>query len=116
MTKMEKYASTEHKNTDKEWWENEMITWDEVKSMITFEEYCNNDLYADLEELQNNPDYQCSIRYNGKTYTGFSISKERNEICIFNDQGDSYSMDLNDFVEYVRKGEIKMNVTKIQGI
>ena len=93
-----------------------MITWDGIKSMIPFEEYCNNGLYAGLEALQNNPDYQCSIKCNGKTYTGFSISKERNEICIFNDQGDSYYMDLNDFVEYVRKGKIKMNVTQIQGI
>ena len=26
MTKMEKYTSTERKNTDKEWWENEILT------------------------------------------------------------------------------------------
>ena len=25
MTKMEKYTSTEHKNTDKEWWKNEFL-------------------------------------------------------------------------------------------
>lgn len=34
-----------------------MITWDGIKSMIPFEEYCNNGLYAGLEALQNNPDY-----------------------------------------------------------
>ena len=80
--------------------------------MIPFEEYCNNALYAGLEELQNNPDYQCSIKYNGKIYTGFSISQDRNEICIFNDQGDSYTMDLNDFVNKVRDNQISINVTK----
>ena len=76
----------------------------------TFEEYCNNDLYTGLEALQNNPNYRCSFKYNGKTYTGFSISIERNKIHMHDDQGNSCSMDLNELVNKVWDKTVKMNI------
>lgn len=84
--------------------------------MITFEEYCNNDLYAGLEELQNNPNYQCSISSGEITYTEYSICAERNEICMYDNQGHSYSMDLNNFVKSVQNKIYRISVENIKDI
>ena len=69
---------------------------------MDFIEICNNGVYAGLSALQDNPKYQYSISYSKKTYTKYSICEKDNRIDVYNDQGDSFSMDLNDFVKCVQ--------------
>ena len=75
-------------------------------------EICNNDLIAGLKYLKNNPNYQYSICFNGIDYIYYSIYDEKNEICIFDNQGNNCSMDLNDFVTKVQDKIITFNVTE----
>ena len=79
---------------------------------MNFIEICNNDLYAGLKELQCNPKYQCLILYNQKTYSRYSLCEKENIIYVYDNQGDSFSMDLNCFVKYVNDKLIEINVTK----
>lgn len=75
-------------------------------------EICNNNLIAGLKCLKNNPNYQYLIRFNGIDYTDYSTYDEKNEICIFDKQGNNCSMDLNDFVKKVQDEIITFNVTE----
>lgn len=77
---------------------------------MNFNEICNNKLYASLNELQNNPKYKYSIIYNQKTYYQYSICEKENRIYVYDNQGGSFSMDLNRFVKCVNDKIIEINV------
>ena len=79
---------------------------------MNFIEICNNSLYAGLKELQGNSKYQYSIFCNEKIYTKYSVREKDNRIDIYDNQGDSFSMDLNDFVKCVQDKTIIINVTE----
>lgn len=77
---------------------------------MNFNEICNNELYASLKELQSNPKYQCLIIYNQKTYYQYSVCEKENIIYVYDNKGDSFSMDLNYFVKCVSDKIIEINV------